>query len=608
MKNKQDRVIYVGKAKNLKSRVSSYFNESSKSAKTSVLVSHIVDFEFVLTQTDVEAFVLENNLIKKHSPKYNIRLRDDKSYPYIFVDLEEPFPRIQYQRRVKRGRHKKVFGPFVQGSQISEVLRILVKSFELRDCSLREFKSRKKPCLLYQLHQCSAPCVDFISADDYQKNLELALSFFEGDVQKKGTKVFAALEDRMKQAASKELFEKAAMIRDNIMILQNFINGLNQQKNIEITGVDKNIDIIAFHSNQVEVDVAIYMVRNSLLLGHKLLHFSSISQDHLEDEMMNFIFQYYVNCHDQLPSKIVLNLSANKRKIIASALKESLELKDGISVVGETSKFKDLLRLVNQYATEGQRVRLKKDSQYRSAHQKLKELLELKKTPERIECYDVAIWQGDSPTASQVVFVKGRAEKKDYRYYHLSTRAEQNNDYEMLKEFLSRRLESDSVKLPDLIIVDGGKGQVSALKQVLLEKSIEIPVVGIAKSRTKSSFQHKEVARSQERLIIPGRMNAYQLERHPELLRLVVQMRDEAHRFSRKLHHKSEVKRIFKSWCDEIDGIGEKTKEKILSVLDFPPENLALMEEREIQQSLNVSRQIALKLQKYWLAKKNQTN
>ena len=232
----REEILYVGKAKNLKARVSSYFNNSAKGPKTEILVSHITDFEFLITENESEAFVLENNLIKKHAPKYNIRLKDDKSYPYVQIDMTEPFPRPVYTRRPKKGKGTKLFGPFTTGSNISEVLRLLIKSFGLRDCSLSEFNRRKRPCMLYQIKQCDAPCVGYISEKDYLNNLDFVSSFFTGSSKK----ALNAIKERMLAASEREEYEHAAYLRDSFQILEDFSNHSFSQ-NVE-SSKDQNLD------------------------------------------------------------------------------------------------------------------------------------------------------------------------------------------------------------------------------------------------------------------------------------------------------------------------------------------------------------------------------
>lgn len=586
MKSSKDKVLYVGKAKDLKARVSSYFQKSAKSPKTEILVGHIRDFDFVLTDTEAEALVLENNLIKKHTPKYNIMMRDDKSYPYVTVDFNEEFPRLLYQRKVKRAKGKKVYGPFVHGSSISDVLRIIVKSFQLRDCTLREFQSRKEPCLLYQIKQCSAPCVGKISAKNYEEDLRLATNFFED----RGDQSLKVLEMRMHELADAEEFEHAAMIRDNLEVLRRFMD-FSRQENAEIQGDAKNIDIIAYHVGEIEVDLAVYLIRNGLLLGHKNFHFPVIDcNDEIESEVINFIFQYYSSGSEALPEIIATDFSKENNELFEKALKSIAPIK----VKKPKTKGLDLTSLMNltkDHAKEHQRVRITNEDSVYVGLNKLKDLLGLRERPVVLECYDIAIFQGQSPTAAQIVFRDGRPDKKSYRYYHLQERPEGNNDFAMMKEVLERRI--DNGDLPDVFIADGGKGQLSTFLGVLEDAGLDIPVCAVAKSKAKGEFSSEKVERSEERLFIPNRSNPYVLAKNKSLFKIITQMRDEAHRFSRKLHHKAEKKRTISSWVDQVEGVGPKMREKILANLEYSPTDLSRMAPEKIAEELDVPLKIA---------------
>lgn len=586
MKDRNEKVIYVGKAKDLKSRVSTYFQSSAKTPKTEILVSHIRTFDFFLTQTETEAFVLENNLIKKHTPKYNILMRDDKSYPYVVINNNEDFPRIEYQRRVKRGAKKKVYGPFVHGSNISEVIRILTKSFQLRDCTMREFNSRTKPCLLFQIHQCSAPCVGKIEKKSYDQDMKLALSFFEG----KGKKGIDFLTKKMEEAAENEHFEEAAILRDNLGILQEFVD-FSKQRNAEIDFKYQDLDILSYYQGEEETDLAIYIVRNGILLGHKNFHFpTGESIEDIEESLLNFSFQYYSQTHDSLPKAIVHSFSTAHGKLLSEAIQTIAKIK----VMKPTKSIESLVNLAKDQAFEHQRVRLSNQESIYVGLNKLKDLLGMKERPRVLECYDVAIFQGSSPTASQIVYEEGKPNKKKYRYYHLEVREEGNNDFAMMKEVLERRLKAG--ELPDVFIVDGGKGQVSTFLTVLKEFELDIPVVGIAKAKNiagNQSFTKKEVSHSEERLVIPGRSNPYILQKCKSLMKVVVEMRDEAHRFSRKLHHKAEKKRTIASWVDQVKNLGPTTKKKILMNLEKTKEELKELDCEELRVELGISEKVA---------------
>lgn len=567
MKDKNGRVIYVGKAKKLKSRVTTYFNKSVKGYKTDYMVSHVNDFDFMITRSDAESFVLENNLIKEHSPKYNIRLRDDKSYPYLQVNWNEPFPRLEYVRRPKKEKGKDLFGPYPPGSNISMIMRVLTKSFGLRDCSLSEFKSRKTPCLLHQMKQCSAPCVKLISKEDYETELKNAVAFFQGPIKAKRT--IQKLQEKMLAYAETEEFEMAGVIRDHVMLLEEFLQKSYDQK-VESIHEEKNIDVWSYWNGNEEVDISLYMIRSGLLLGQKNFHFvKGEFIEELADEILQKVMQYYSDPEELNPDIVVVDFEEEEIKDVREALNTISPMK----VLGLGKKYYPLIEMARKHAEESQRVRIANaDSVYMGLN-KLKELLNIKERPRVLECYDVAIWQGSSPTASQIVFEEGKPNKRKYRYYHLETRPEGNNDFAMMREVITRRM--DNGDLPDVLVIDGGVAQVNTVTAVLRELNIEMCVVGIAKSREISgSFQSKEIDRTEERLVIPGRANPYILSKCPPLFKIIVSMRDEAHRFSRKLHHKAESKRVLSTWLDEVKGLGEEAKKKILTQLSMSQEEL----------------------------------
>lgn len=567
MKDKNGRVIYVGKAKKLKSRVVTYFNKSVKGYKTDYMVSHVADFDFMITHTDAESFVLENNLIKEHSPKYNIRLRDDKSYPYLQVNWNEPFPRLEYVRRPKKGKGKELYGPYPPGSNISMIMRVLTKSFGLRDCSLSEFKSRKTPCLLHQMKQCSAPCVGLRAEVDYEQDVQNAVSFFQGPIKAKRT--IQKLQEKMVGYAEMEEFEMAAVMRDHVQLLEDFLQKSYDQK-VESIQSDKNIDVWSYWNGNEEVDISLYMIRSGLLLGQKNFHFVKGELiEELADEILQKIMQYYSDPEEMNPDIIVMDFEEEEIKDVREALNTFGEMK----VLGLGKKYYPLIEMCRKHAEESQRIRIANaDSVYMGLN-KLKDLLNMKERPRTLECYDVAIWQGSSPTASQIVFEEGKPNKRKYRYYHLQELPEGNNDFAMMREVITRRM--DNGDLPDVLVIDGGVAQVNTVTAVLRELNIEMCVVGIAKSREISgSFKATEIDRTEERLIIPGRANPYILTKCPPLFKILVSMRDEAHRFSRKLHHKAESKRVLSTWLDEVKGLGEDAKKKILTQLSMSQDEL----------------------------------
>ena len=598
MKNREGEVIYVGKAKNLKNRVNSYFTNSHKPPRMEILVGHVRDVDFIIVENEAAALVLENNLVKKHWPRYNIRLKDDKSYPYVVISGDEEFPRLDYQRRPKRRPGDQVFGPFVIGSRIGEVVKILTQSFQLRDCTLRDFLSRKEPCLLYQMKQCSAPCVGKVSMAQYREDLNHALDFFRN----KGAKSLQVLRRRMLEESEQQAFERAAIIRDAIVKIEQFIQF--QQANVEVCDGVQDADYIACHIGELEVDISLYILRHGMILGHKNFHFPVVDAiDELNQVLLNYLLQYYSTTQESLPAQLIFDIDPPLVKLFSQALHKTLRQK--IVVKAPSAKTIAIIKLTREHAKESQRVRVTNRQSVYSGLNKLAELLGMSERPHIMECFDVAVFQGKSPTASQVVFVDGRPEKSRYRHYNLQERPEGNNDFAMMRELFERRIDNGS--LPDIFVVDGGVAQVNTVKRVLQEFQLSIPIVGIAKSKNLSSTQKLrlkkrssgEAVKSEERLIIPNRSNPYLLSKHQSLFRILVQMRDEAHRFSRKLHHKREQKRVIHSWIEQIPGVGHEVKKDILRNLVHSTEQLVEMNLSQLSRALGAPMPAVRKVKKF---------
>jgi len=600
MKNAHGEIIYVGKAKKLKARVSTYFNNSKKFIKTQALVSHIREFDFLLTSNEVESLVLENNLIKEHSPKYNIRLKDDKTYPYIQINYNEKFPRLEYTRKPKRKKNVHVFGPFPESFQMKKILQTLTKFFKLRDCSLHDFNSRKNPCMLFDMHQCGAPCVLDISSDLYHEDLKKVENFF---MQKNFYKTLVQeINEKMLWASKSEEFEKAAILRDTIQDIEKYQENIKTQK-VELGKAQQNIDIHGVYFGQDEIDISTYLIRNSLLIGiNNISLINSYSQfKEFQEDLPSILLSYYSD-KKECPQRIVVELDSNQEDVLSQSLLTIFEQK---VQVGQSKQFENLFSMSKKHAENSQRMRYENSDGIFKALNKLKSLLNLDELPRVLECYDVAIFQGSSPTASQIVFIDGKPEKSRYRQYKLQVRNEGNNDFAMMQEVLSRRIKSGN--LPDLFIVDGGKGQVSVFLEVLKESNIDIPVIGIAKAKIvqQARFQDKEIVKTDERLIIPGRLNPFILSKSPELFRQIVKMRNEAHRFSRKLHHKLEESSLIHSELSKIPGIGPKTVKKILRKLNSPIEELAKLPAKDLSLFFGIRLSSAQSIIDYFQPQKN---
>ena len=415
MKNKAGETLYVGKAKNLRSRVGSYFNRSDKSAKTEALVSHIESFDFILTVNEAEALVLENTLIKKFRPKYNILLRDDKSYPYVFIDLETPFPSVNVGRNIKAKKGRLIFGPFPTGFNIKEIVSIVSKVLKLRDCTLRDFSSRKRVCLLYEIEQCSGSCVGKIDKLSYESDLKRAIDFFSGREQN----LILFVESLMKRASVEENFEKAIYYRDYLNKLQEFVSS-EKNRFADFGSSHKNFDLISFESAEDESDLVVTSVRQGLLIGNRSFSLPYDERELLE-AIPTMLFEFYKSNEVNLPREVFINLPEEELEALSKA--QSLTFhRIPKTLIG-------LYELGLEQALQNRRLRAEKKDHVFLANKELMNLLHLKDPPRKIECFDIAIFQGEAPTGSKVVLLDGIPLKEEYRYYHLELREDGNNDF-----------------------------------------------------------------------------------------------------------------------------------------------------------------------------------
>ncbi|MBP5296827.1 MAG: excinuclease ABC subunit UvrC, partial [Bacteriovoracaceae bacterium] len=552
MKNGAGEVIYVGKAVHLARRVSSYFQKDHDDAKTQALVRQIKDFEFILAGNEAEAFVLENTLIKKYSPKYNLRLKDGQTYPYLAIRPREDFPRLQYLYRGKLAGQEQVFGPYPMGTNIREVWQVLVNALALRNCTATQFKRAKRPCLRFQMGQCLAPCQGKVTAEDYQQRLQMVIDFLRDHPQA----VLDFVQQKMESYAGQDEFERAAVWRDYLQTLQAFAEQA-QQRNAELHQGAADVDVWAFFVSPldhvastedradsptagVEIDLVVFHVRQHCLFGHRNFNFlleSRPNDAEVNAKILSWMSQYYQQNQVFWPQVVALpnTLAAADRHLLQDIL-AAMPSAPAVPVAQTYGHlYVSLGKLALRQAQENRHLRLAGPKNIYAALKKLQFLLQLPQLPLTIEAYDVAVWQGKSPTASQIVFQEGVPDKKNYRYYHLQERPEGNNDFAMLAEMMERRLAHGH--LPDVMMVDGGWPQVRILEKILKERQISLPLIGIVKERE---------AGDQEHLVIAGRQNEYVLAKCPPLAALLASMRDEAHRFARKLHHRQEKKRLIK--------------------------------------------------------------
>jgi len=560
MKNNVDKIIYVGKAKNLRNRVRSYFTDSKDhSPKTRILVQNIFSIEYILTKTEVEAFLLEASLIKKHRPKYNIRLRDDKSYPYIRLTWNEDFPRLYLSRKVKKDGSL-YFGPYTSGGAVFGTIRFLNRTFKIRDCTDAMFRSRKRPCMTHQIGRCTAPCVAYISSEEYRAEVEGALLFLKG----KNKSVVKTMKQRMMQAAEEEKFEVAARLRDSIEAINSI---LAKQAVINDTS-EKDQDAIGYFGDDRGCLIETLHVRQGRVLGTRshfipLLDVADPTSDPRE-WLVSFMNQYYED--NIIPDEVLLptEIGLDLTKLMEAVLEERSGQANTVRFATD-EKGRALVEMANQNAKAHFEKYVSKSEEKMRGLDEIKDRFSLPQRPTRIECYDISNFQGAETVASQVVFEDGVPSKDNYRRYKIKT-VEGINDFASMYEVLSRRFKHTEYEDPHLIVVDGGKGQLSQAVRILEEIGRkDIPVVGLAKARTASDFQNPELISSEERFFLPGRQNPVTFRSNSEALHILVGIRDEAHRFAITYHRKLRENSSLESELDFVVGLGEKRKRDLLT-------------------------------------------
>jgi len=576
MLSEEEKIIYVGKASSLKNRVRSYFRGGNVPAKVSAMVHHIKDIDYIVTDTEVEALVLECNLIKKHKPRYNVVLKDDKSYPYIKITLNETYPRVTTTRRVKKDEAK-YYGPYTSVGSLNETIKLLRKLFPIRTC--KSFEKQKRACLNYHIKRCQAPCIGNVSTDEYRGTVNEIMNFLEG----KQEKVIKNLQLKMQGAAEALEYEKAGDLRDKIKAIEKV---LEKQKVVNATDDDQ--DVIAFARGDNEACIQVFFIRNGKVVGRE--HFFLDGTDSLSrSEIMTiFVKQYYSRVVD-IPGKILLQEPIEDKDIIEQWLKEKANIRVMIQVPQLGEKLK-LVEMVGRNALllleEAQLSRQKKKLADEQALIQLKDYLKLIKLPLRIECYDISNIQGTNTVGSMVVFEKGKPLTDEYRRFKIKT-VEGANDYASIQEMIYRRFKrgAGANALPDLVLIDGGKGQLSSARDVMkLLGFADIPTYGIAKK--------------EELLFTENQEEAIRLPENSEALYLLQRIRDEAHRFAITYHRQLRSKDSFRSPLDEIPGIGPKRKKALINKFGSM-ENIRMATLQELEQVEGMNKKSALQVYDY---------
>ncbi len=553
MRDAQGKIIYVGKANDLKSRIGSYFTGKDTRPMAPFLMSRVKDIDYITTATEKEALILENNLIKQHRPRYNVILRDDKTYYHLSIDPGEIYPRLQLARK-RLNNAALYFGPYPSGLAAKETMRFVQHVFPLRSCRNRDFKLRGRPCLEHQMGRCFAPCKGLIDEASYRKLVENTVSFLQGRRRSLVTEIKA----QMEEAAQNLNFEEAALLRDRIGALEHAL----EKQNVDWAGT-KDQDVLGVYVHEDVYQLCILFVRAGKLLGSKSFVPVKMKME-LTEVISSSLTQYY-DGGAQIPDEIIVPCSLPDETVIAEWLTDKKEKKVVLTVPARGTK-NALLDMAVDNARNLWESGQKKEEKKTEALKILQGKLFLAKLPRRIECYDISNISGKHAVGSMVVFQDGEPDKSSYRRYRIKTVSE-SDDYAMMYEVLSRRF-AHSENLPDLVVVDGGKGQLNVALSVLKDLKIKLDVIGLAKEErtiiSGSGVIKKKDRKSEDRVYLPRRKDAIYLSAWPAALRMLQQARDEAHRFAVSYHHQLKQNNDLRSILDEIPDIGESRKKLLL--------------------------------------------
>ena len=547
MKDKFDNIIYVGKAKILKNRVRQYFQSSKNhSSKVKSMVKNIDKFEYIITDSELEALILECNLIKKYKPKYNVLLRDDKTYPYIKVTTNEDFPRVLKVRKVIKDKAK-YFGPYTNTTAVNDTLDIIKNIYPIRTCNIdieRAIKTNMRPCLNLHIKRCVGPCTGNVTKEEYNKMIEEIILFLSG----KEEKLIDILKEKMNKCAMDFNFEEAAIYRDKIKSLEDMM----EKQKIDTSTSDLNQDVIAMARAHDEACVQVFFVRNGKIVGREHFILEGVMYSTRESILGSFVKQFYME-QEYVPKEIIIEDEIEDSFILSEWLSSKKGQKVTIRVPQKGEK-KSLIEMVRknaiEYLEKFSDMNKRKYEKSIGALEELKQILNLDNIPKRIESFDISNIQGVDSIGSMVVFTNGKKDKKEYRRYKIKT-VIGPNDYDSMAEIVERRLKYGD--FPDLMLLDGGKGQVSAVKKVLNKYNVEIPLWGMYKDdkhRTKGLIsQEKEI----------------ELDRTSNLYRFVASIQEEVHNYAISYHRSLRNKSLTKSELDDIQGIGEKRKKALLN-------------------------------------------
>ena len=556
MRDKGGKVIYVGKSKDLRSRVRAYFNCPDERSQIQFLVRRVEDLETLVTSNDKEALILENNLIKQYKPRYNIRLKDDKSYLSIKVTTQHPWPRILATRKIVKDGNR-YFGPFSSAVAARETIDIIEKHFQLRNCTDHNFRNRSRPCLQYQIKRCMAPCVLPVPEEAYREQVRQALLFIDGKQQQ----LIDELKQRMQAKSDALEFEAAARIRDQIQAVE---KTLEKQRMVAHWGADQ--DIFGLYREGGFIEVQVLLVRQGKLTDN--LSYSLEDLEFPDEEIVGSLLTQFYQGQRFIPDEILLPVALEDR----DARQEYLSERKGKGIEILWPQRGDRRHLVQMAEDNAKQSFSERHDQEKAREKMLRELqaqLRLKRYPQRVECFDISTIHGAHAVGSMVTFINGEPDKNLYRHFRIRTvdPSSGGDDFGMMLEVLRRRFArgKEEADLPDLIVVDGGKGQLAMALTAMAEIGIEgVEAVGLAKMRVQAAARSREIERLEERVFLPGQSNAVILKRNSNALFLLQRVRDEAHRFAITHHRKLRSKQTLYSALDRIPGVGGVRKRALL--------------------------------------------
>lgn len=557
MKGSENKIIYVGKAKNLKNRVMSYFNNGEKTHKTEVLVDQILDFDVIITHTEVEALLLERTLIKHHKPKYNILLKDDKNYPFIRVNFKDPWPKIQKVRK-RKNDGAEYFGPFPNVSQLNLLLKRIYRIFPLIRCSDHVFKTAKRPCNYYHIKLCLAPCVLKIEKEFYISMVKNSLKLLQG----KSQPLIKELKNQMNQASEEEAYERAANYRDQIVALQS----MSDNQTVILKEIEE-ADIVNYYIAGESIFYNIMWVRDYAINGSFSIESKIPIEIEKDDIIESFLIQYYES--NYVPKKIVIPHELTSKETLQSLFEKEKNQKTNIIWKSSSSKktIESLLEKCHINARHSFEESSKVIQKNFLALSALKDTLKLKNHPDRIECLDISNFGSDQIVAGLVSIKEGEFDKKNYKKYIVkSLEKDKQSDFHSIEEVVERRIKRgiEEDDLPDLLVIDGGKGQLSsAIKAKNKFPDLDLEIVSLAKSRTQRS-RSSIIDRSYERVFKENlNLSIPLIDGTPPYL-MMVKIRDETHRFAISFHRKKRNQKEKKSFLDDIAGVGPATKKSLI--------------------------------------------